>query len=55
VSSFFAVKFFGEAFITLLVITDPPGVVPPFIGQPAGCPAPSGTGWPGRRRSWRWE
>ena len=28
-SSFFAIKFSGEAFITLLVITDPPGVVPP--------------------------
>ena len=37
-NSFFAVKFFGEAFITLLVITDPPGVVPPFIGLTRGLP-----------------
>jgi multiple antibiotic resistance protein len=38
VNSFFAVKFFGEAFITLLVITDPPGVVPPFLGLTRGLP-----------------
>lgn len=29
------VKFFWEAFVTLLVITDPPGVVPVFIGMTA--------------------
>jgi MarC family membrane protein len=30
--SVFPPKFFWEAFVTLLVITDPPGVVPVFIG-----------------------
>lgn len=28
----FDLKFFWEVFVTLLVITDPPGVVPPFLG-----------------------
>lgn len=31
-----ALKFFWEIFITLLVITDPPGVVPVFLGLTAG-------------------
>jgi len=31
-------KFFWEAFITLLVITDPPGTVPVFLGMTAGRP-----------------
>jgi multiple antibiotic resistance protein len=31
-------KFFWEAFITLLVITDPPGVVPVFLGMTASRP-----------------
>jgi multiple antibiotic resistance protein len=30
------VKFFWEVFVTLLVITDPPGVVPVFLGMTAG-------------------
>ena len=33
------VKFFWESFITLLVITDPPGVVPVFLGMTANRPA----------------
>jgi multiple antibiotic resistance protein len=33
-------KFFWEAFITLLVITDPPGVVPVFLGMTSGRPKP---------------
>ncbi len=33
-------KFFWEAFVTLVVITDPPGVVPVFLGMTAGRPAP---------------
>jgi multiple antibiotic resistance protein len=32
VNSVFPPRFFWEAFVTLLVITDPPGVVPVFIG-----------------------
>jgi multiple antibiotic resistance protein len=38
VSGVFALKFFWEVFVTLLVITDPPGVVPPFIGLTRGLP-----------------
>jgi multiple antibiotic resistance protein len=34
------VKFFWEAFVTLLVITDPPGVVPVFLGMTANRPKP---------------
>ena len=34
----FDLKFFWEVFVTLLVITDPPGVVPPFIGLTRGLP-----------------
>ncbi|MHB1431427.1 MAG: MarC family protein [Streptosporangiaceae bacterium] len=33
------VKFFWESFITLVVITDPPGVVPVFLGMTANRPA----------------
>jgi multiple antibiotic resistance protein len=33
------VKFFWEVFVTLLVITDPPGIVPVFIAMTAGRPA----------------
>jgi multiple antibiotic resistance protein len=33
-------KFFWEVFVTLLVITDPPGVVPVFLGMTRGRPAP---------------
>jgi small neutral amino acid transporter SnatA (MarC family) len=29
-------RFFWEVLITLLVITDPPGVVPPFLGLTSG-------------------
>ena len=32
------VKFFWEAFVTLLVITDPPGVVPVFLGMTSSRP-----------------
>ena len=31
-------KFFWEVFITLLVITDPPGIVPPFLALTRGLP-----------------
>ncbi len=37
-SAFFDVKFFWEIFVTLLVITDPPGVVPVFLGMTRGRP-----------------
>jgi multiple antibiotic resistance protein len=38
VGAFFDVRFFWEAFVTLLVIMDPPGVVPPFLGLTRGLP-----------------
>jgi multiple antibiotic resistance protein len=38
-SAVFNVRFFWEVFVTLLVITDPPGVVPPFLGLTRGLPA----------------
>jgi multiple antibiotic resistance protein len=38
-SRVFDLKFFWEVFVTLLVITDPPGVVPPFLGLTRGLPA----------------
>jgi multiple antibiotic resistance protein len=38
VSAVFHLKFFWEVFVTLLVITDPPGVVPPFLGLTRGLP-----------------
>jgi multiple antibiotic resistance protein len=38
-SSIFDVTFFWQVFVTLLVIMDPPGVVPPFIGLTRGLPA----------------
>lgn len=34
----FDTRFFWEVFVTLLVITDPPGVVPPFLGLTRGLP-----------------
>jgi multiple antibiotic resistance protein len=37
-TSFFDVRFFWEIFVTLLVITDPPGIVPVFLGMTAGRP-----------------
>jgi multiple antibiotic resistance protein len=38
-SRVFDVKFFWVVFVTLLVIMDPPGVVPPFLGLTRGLPA----------------
>jgi MarC family membrane protein len=38
-SAVFDLKFFWEVFVTLLVITDPPGVVPPFLGLTRGLPS----------------
>jgi MarC family membrane protein len=38
-SSVFDITFFWQVFVTLLVIMDPPGVVPPFIGLTRGLPA----------------
>ena len=38
-SSVFDVKFFWQVFVTLLVIMDPPGIVPPFLGLTRGLPA----------------
>jgi multiple antibiotic resistance protein len=38
-SSVFDVTFFWQVFVTLLVIMDPPGVVPPFLGLTNGLPA----------------
>jgi len=39
VNSFFDIKFFWEVFVTLLVITDPPGIVPVFLGMTRDRPA----------------
>lgn len=39
-SGVFAVTFFWQVFVTLLVIMDPPGLVPPFLGLTRGLPAP---------------
>jgi multiple antibiotic resistance protein len=36
--SFFDIRFFWEVFVTLLVITDPPGIVPVFLGMTRGRP-----------------
>lgn len=38
-SSAFAVTFFWQVFVTLLVIMDPPGLVPPFLGLTRGLPS----------------
>jgi MarC family membrane protein len=38
-SSVFDVTFFWQVFVTLLVIMDPPGAVPPFLGLTKGLPA----------------
>jgi multiple antibiotic resistance protein len=40
VSAVFDLRFFWEVFVTLLVITDPPGVVPPFLGLTRGLSRP---------------
>src|SRR5499425_3009322 len=37
-SSVFDVTFFWQVFVTLLVIMDPPGLVPPFLGVTRGLP-----------------
>jgi small neutral amino acid transporter SnatA (MarC family) len=31
------IKLFGEVFVTLLVITDPPGMVPIFLSRSTSC------------------
>jgi small neutral amino acid transporter SnatA (MarC family) len=38
VSSIFQVKFCWEVFVALLMITDPPGIVPVFLGTARGHP-----------------
>jgi len=38
-TSLFPLKFFWEVFVTLLVITDPPGIVPVFLGMTSSRPA----------------
>jgi multiple antibiotic resistance protein len=38
-SSVFSIRFFWEVFVTLVVITDPPGTVPVFLGMTVGRPA----------------
>jgi multiple antibiotic resistance protein len=38
-NSFFNLKFFWEVFVTLLVITDPPGIVPVFLGMTVDRPS----------------
>jgi multiple antibiotic resistance protein len=38
-SSVFDLRFFWQVFVTLLVIMDPPGVVPPFLGLTRGLPS----------------
>ena len=38
-SSVFALTFFWQVFVTLLVIMDPPGLVPPFLGLTRGLQA----------------
>lgn len=50
-SSFFQVKFFWEVFGALLVSTDPPGIVPVFLGMTRGRLPANATGSPGRLRS----
>ncbi|GAA2094974.1 MarC family protein [Actinomadura alba] len=37
-SDYFDAKLFGEAFITLFVIIDPPGIIPVFLGLTRGYP-----------------
>ena len=46
-SSIFQVKFCWEVFVALLMITDPPGIVPVFPGMTRGHPA-NATGSAGR-------
>jgi hypothetical protein len=38
-NSFFNVKYIREVLVTMLVITDPPGIVPVFVGMTAARPA----------------
>src|SRR5258708_8400073 len=38
-SRIFDLNFFWQVFVTLLVIMDPPGVVPPFLALTNGLPA----------------
>ena len=48
-----AVTFFFQAFVTLFVIIDPPGIVPVFLGLTRGRPSVPGGASPGRPPSWR--
>ena len=47
-NGFFDAKLFGEAFITLFVIIDPPGIVPVFLGLTRGYPE-------GQRKRLAWQ
>ena len=47
------VRLFGEVFVTLFVIIDPPGMVPIFLALTgAHARQRSATGRPGRRSPW---
>ena len=44
-------RFFGEVFVTLFVIMDPPGTIPLFLSLTSGrTPAPAAGAWQAVRR-----